>query len=262
MVEQENSRTFQFIAPSGYSYTLREETGEDEEIITNQADVQAFMNITKFITAIVVATDFTENGKLTVQDALDIPYLDRYCILLQSRIFSLGPNLEFSYTWPGEKEPVYYEQDLRELLHDDYSQPITPEMEINKPDAIPAYPDQELGKAIRYKGYQLTLTSGKVVRFNFSDGNAERTASMLPASKQTRNAHLIARGLELKVGERFDKVQRFNLFSIKDMVEISKAIREVDPTTDLSTEIKNPNTGETMRFPVMASPSFFFLEEA
>lgn len=256
------TRTFTFIAPSGYSYTIREENGEDEEILSNQADVQAFKNITKFLAAIVVATDFTENGKLSIEDAFNIPYLDRYCILIQSRIFSLGNILQFSFTWPGDKEPTYYEQDLKEFLFDDYSKPISEDEKELKPDAIPQYPDQELGKTLHYKNYELTLSSGKVVMFDFADGNAERTIALLPTEKRTRNSSLIARNLKLKVGDNFERVQRFNLFSIKDLAEISQAISELEPTTDLTTEIENPTTGEKLRFPIMSAPRFFFLTEA
>ena len=262
MEQQLQLRTFTFVAPSGYSYTIREENGEDEEILSNQADVQSFKNITKFLAAIIVATDFTENGKMSINDAFNIPYLDRYCILIQSRIFSLGNILQFSYTWPGEKEPIYYEQDLNELLFDDYSKPITQEEKDLKPDAIPQYPEQELCKTIHYKNYELALSSGKVVMFDFADGNAERAIALLPLDKRTRNSSLIARNLKLKVGEDFERVQRFNLFSIKDLAEISQAITELEPTTDLTTEIENPTTGEKLRFPIMSAPRFFFLTEA
>ena len=99
--EELKLRTHQFIAPSGFSYTIREENGEDEEILSNQADaMNGNMNITKFIAAIVVDTDFTDHHRLTVQDVLNLPFLDRYTIMLQNRIFSLGAVLDFQYKWP------------------------------------------------------------------------------------------------------------------------------------------------------------------
>ena len=61
-------RTFEFIAPSGFSYTIREQNGEDEEILSNRADARNLMNITKFIASIVVSTDFTTSGHLLVKD--------------------------------------------------------------------------------------------------------------------------------------------------------------------------------------------------
>ncbi|MCM1438802.1 MAG: hypothetical protein NC131_06275 [Roseburia sp.] len=256
-------RTHQFIAPSGYSYTIREENGEDEEILSNQADAQnGNMNLTKFIAAIVVKTDFTESGKLSIQDSLNLPFLDRYTILIQNRIFSLGHMLEFSYQWPGEDTPVVYEQDLRELLYDDYSAPISEEEKAAKPFAIPQYPDQELAKELHYRNLELTLSSGKQIKLDWADGNAEYQISKLPANKQTRNSSLIARNLQLKVGENWEKVQRFHLFSVRDMAEIQKAANKMDPTTSLMVEIENPVTGATQMYPVVIAPRFFFLTEA
>lgn len=261
--EELRMRTHQFIAPSGFSYTIREENGEDEEIISNQADaMNGNMNLTKFIAAIVVDTDFTTHGKLTVQDVLDLPFLDRYTILIQNRIFSLGHMLDFQYQWPEEDTPVTYEQDLHELLFDDYSSPISDEEKEAKPFAIPVYPDQELAKELHYRGYELTLTSGKQVKLDWADGNAEYQISKLPANKQTRNSSLIARNLQLKVGENWEKVQRFHLFSVRDMAEIQKAANKMDPTINLMVEIENPTTGEKQMYPIFAAPRFFFLTEA
>ena len=261
--QQELKRTFQFIAPSGYSYTIREENGEDEEILSNQADAQnGMMNLTKFISAIVVDTDFTSSGKLSIQDTLNIPFLDRYTILLQNRIFSLGETLQFSYTWPDQTEPTVYEQDLRELLFNDYSQPIPEEEKAEKPFAIPAYPDQDIARALHYRDYELTLSSGKQIKLDWADGNAEYQLIKLPLNKQTRNASLLARNLKLLVEDRWEKVQNFRLFSVKDMAEIQKAITKIDPSTNLSVEIDNPVNGETTMFPLVTAPRFFFLTEA
>ena len=261
--EELKLRTHQFIAPSGFSYTIREENGEDEEILSNQADaLNGNMNITKFIAAIVVDTDFTEHHRLTVQDVLNLPFLDRYTIMLQNRIFSLGAVLDFQYKWPNMDEPVTYEQDLHELLFEDYSRPIPEEEKAAKPFAIPQDPDQELAKALHYKGYELTLSSGKQIKLDWADGNAEYAISKLPVNKQTRNSSLIARNLQLKVGENWEKVQRFHLFSVRDMAEIQKAASRMDPTTNLMVEIDNPTTGETQMYPIIAAPRFFFLTEA
>ena len=78
---------------------------------------------------------------------LEIPLLDRYAIIFQSRIFSLGNTLEFEYNWgklPNDKDDtVLYEQDLHEFLFSDYSKVPTEEELDAKPDAIPYYPQME-----------------------------------------------------------------------------------------------------------------------
>lgn len=260
-MEETQLRTFQFIAPSGYSYTIREENGEDEEILSNPADAKGLMNITKFISAIVVDTDYTKYGKLTTQDALNIPLLDRYTILFQSRIFSLGEEVEFQYTWPGETTPTYYSQDLNEMILD-YSGEITEDMVNEKPNAIPFYPYKEDCFAIGFKGYEVTLKSGKHIKFDLMDGNAEKYLITMPMDKQTRNSDLLARNLRLLVGDKWERVERFHLFSIKDMAEIREIVSTIDPIFQGTTDIENPRTGEKAKYSIIGAPRFFFLTEA
>lgn len=117
-----NCRTHEFITPSGYKFSIREQNGADEDILSNPMDVRNLMNLTKFIQAIVVDTDFTPNRRLTVEDADRIPLNDRYCILFQSRIFSLGDEVEFEYDWGQEGGVQTYGQSLSEMLFDNYGE--------------------------------------------------------------------------------------------------------------------------------------------
>lgn len=253
--------TKEFIGPSGYKYTIREENGEDEEVLSNPSDAQNLMNITNFISRIVVKTDFTESTKLTPIDALNLPLRDRYAILIQSRIFSIGEELDFTYSWPLESEPTYYSQDLRELIFDDYTN-ITKEALEDKPDAIKPYKDIELLHTLKFKDYEVTLSSGKEIKFNLMDGNAEAWSLSLPMDKQTRNAELLARGLKLKVNGNWETVQQFSLFTIKDMSEMRSIVHEIDPIWQGTVEIVNPRTNEKSLYPILGAPHFFFPTEA
>lgn len=107
-------RTCEFTAPSGFKYSIREQNGADEDILSNPMDSKNLMNLTKFIQAIVVDTDFTPNRRLTVEDADRIPLNDRYHIIFMSRIFSLGEEVEFEYNWGQNGGLVTYGQSLRE----------------------------------------------------------------------------------------------------------------------------------------------------
>ena len=59
-------RTLTFVAPSLNEYTIREQNGADEDILTNPVDIANLMNLSKFIAAIVVKTTATPSGKLTI----------------------------------------------------------------------------------------------------------------------------------------------------------------------------------------------------
>lgn len=252
-----SNRTHSFISPSGHSYTIREQNGEDEDILSNPRDAKNLMNITKFISSIVVDTDFTDNHRLTVEDTLNLPFLDRYAILIQSRIFSMGNTLEFEFTWEGDKVPVVYEEDLSLFLFDDYSAIPSEEELLKKLHAVPYYPNSK-----QIKDICINLSTGKVLYFDLLNGKGEQFIMNLSEDKQTRNAELMARNLRLMVNGNPEKVTNFRCFTVREMAEIRKFISTNDPTWYGMTELENPKTGEKVNYPIMAAKSFFYLTEA
>ena len=252
-----NTRKLEFTVPSGHKYSIREQNGEDEDILSNPVDAKNLMNLTKFIVAIVVDTDFTKSGKLTVKDALDMPMLDRYCILLQSRIFSLGSELVIPYQWPDSKVPIEYEEDLNNYLLESYTDVPSEEELDSKPYAVPMYPN-----ATNLKDLTFPIGEGKNISFDCFTASGEQYLLGLSEDKRTRNAELIARNLRLEVNGKYEKVTNFSMFSVREMAAIRKLVASYDPVFQGVTELTNPNTGETLMYPVMASPNFFFLTEA
>ena len=252
----EELRTLKFYAPSGHWFEIREQNGEDEDILSNPKEMRNLLHLSRFISSIVIRTDVNEKGRLTMDQALDLPLLDRYCILFQSRIFSLGEDIEFSYNWKGTL--ITYKEDLRNFLFEDYSQ-IPNEEELNaKPNAIPYYPDTDIIKG----GKSFKLSTGKVITWKAANGRTEQYLISLSEDKQTRNSELIGRDLQLEVNGVFEKVQNFKLFTPKEMAEIRKLVNTYDPIFQGVTEIENPNTSEKLLFPILSTPNFFFLMEA
>lgn len=248
-------RTIKFHVPSGHEFEIREQNGEDEDILSNPREMRTLLHLSRFIAAITVRSTYTASGKLTMKDALNLPLLDRYCILLQSRIFSLGETLEFDYQWAPNRS-VKYEEDLTNYLFEDYSQaPSEEEMEA-KPYAIPLYPDPSI-----IDGKEFTLSSGKKIFWQAANGNTEQTILKLSDEKRTRNAELMARNLMLDVDGKFEKVQNFTLFSVRDMAEIRKLVNTYDPAFQGISDIEDPETGQTAQYPILAAPGFFFLTE-
>lgn len=252
------TRTTTFTGPSGYTYTIREQNGEDENILSNQNDIKNIMHLTKFISAIVVDTDATTSHKLTIDGALNLPALDRYAILVHSRIFSLGNDMVFTYKWPDVSEPTEYTDTISDYIFTDYSQEPTEEELEAKPNAIPYYPDRDFCK----EGKVITLSSGKQVSFKALTGVGEQYVINLPVEKQTRNSELIARDLCLSVNGNFEKVTNFSLFNPRDMAEIRKAVSTFDPVFVGLTQIDHPtDPNQKTQIPIFALQSFFFLTE-
>lgn len=246
------TRKMTFTTPSGHQVTIREQNGADDDILSNPATAADGMNISQFISAIVIECDYTKNKRLTAEDAQNLPSLDRYCILFNSRIFSLGETMEFTYDWGQEGGKVDYEQDLRDFLFDYSTVPAAAEMDA-KPNAIPFYPNGGQVTDIEF-----TLTSGKEMKFDLLTAKGEAYAINLPLDKQTKNQVFVARNLQMKVNEKWERVLNFAMFSPRDMREIRAQVLGQDPIFTGSTEIENPVTHQTQTISVVAIRDFFY----
>lgn len=249
-------RNFTFYGPTGFKYTIREQNGADDDVLSNPTEAKDLTNINRFIASIVIQTDATEKGKLTINDVRKLPTLDKYCILINSRIFSIGNILEFEHDWGNDKGgKVSYSQDLTEYLFD-YQIVPSPEQLLEKPNAIPFYPLRENRK---FKDIPITLSSGKNLLFDNLSGEGEAYILGLPLDRRTRNQELISRNLRLEVNGSYEKVQSFHLFSVRDMQELRKYISLYDPVFNGNVEIQNPNVpGESLNIPLLGISGFFF----
>ena len=246
-----NSNAMKVNLPDMNSYVyIREQNGEDDDILSNPIKSETLSNFSEFISRIVVDTNLTPNRKLTEQQAHELPCNIRYAILIASRIFSLGQVMGFEYTWPnGDK--IRYEQDLKELLFDDYHQSPTEEELNAKPFAVPYYP---YGNT---KNFTITLQSGKEVSYSLLTGKGE--AMMMNTPVKTKNLELKARDLKLKVEDKWETVQSFALFSPRDMAEIRKSVAENDPYYTGLIELEHPTKGYKAGFSIMGTPDFFYI---
>jgi len=263
------TRKMAFTLPSGYSCEIREQNGEDEEVLSNPANIKNFMNINEFIAGIVTHTDFTASGKLLVQDVMKLPLLDRAVILINSRIFSLGEELEFNYKWPrseGSKErsEYTYTQNLKDFIFEDYSKKPTEEELDSKPDAVPYYlvgEDKDNPGKVQLTDLKFTLSSGKEVMWDIATANSEQYLMRLGMDNISRNKDLIARNLRINIDGNWEKVQNFKLFSARDMAEMRKEILSCDPTFTGNTDIEDPITHSKTQVSILALPTFFYLTE-
>ena len=222
-----------FTCPLGNIFTIREQNGDDDDILSNPTTQKGLMNLSHFISAIVL--DMDGNGKITVDQALNLPANTRWAIILNSRIFSIDPMLEFTYDWGRELGGVVaYEQDLRDLLYNYENLPTEKDIE-SKPDAIPYYTVKTS------TDLEILTKSGKSLLFDLASGSSEAYVVGLEPERQTKNQELVSRNLRLKVGEKYEKVENFKMFSVKDMAEIRRAVFAADPPFTGEVEIQNPN---------------------
>ena len=244
-----------FVVPSGHSYTIREQNGGDDDILSSKVGLDKLMNITNFISSIVVFTTSTNHGKLTPDEAYNLPVLDRNVILIQSRIHSLGKEVEFDFEWkPGIK--TGYSQNLNELIFEDYSKFPTEDEIKSKPDAVPYYPTKI------FKDIEILTATGKKLLFDRYTNADEVEYINLSLEQQTKNRKLICRNLRLVVDGNPVKVSNFEMFSVSEMREINKVVKDLDPTYDGVIYITNPeNPNQRTSLNIFSLDSFFYLEE-
>lgn len=245
-------RKLEFITPSGKLITIREQNGEDDDILSNPTTCDNLRNLSHFISAIVV--DMDGEGPITVEQALKLPANDRWVIILQSRIHSIDPFIEFTHDWGKAFGGIQtYEQDLRDLLFD-YTTPPSQEELAKKPDAIPYYP-----KGSEVLDLPIVTTSGKELIFDIATGVSDEYIMGLELKDRTKNKELMSRNLRLKVGEKYEKVQNFRLFSVKDMNEIRREVLGNDPVFTGDVVIDNPNVpGMSTKISIMGIDGFFY----
>jgi len=246
------------ITPSGHEVTIRMQTGEDDDVISNAKGAMDGTSSNKFIASIVIDTDITENRKMNLDNARDLKLCDKYFIMVASRIFSIGQHLKFVYKWNDVGEQPY-EEDLGLYIWD-YFNEAEPFPELGHEEYFPyRIPPHKGGKETTRV---VKLSTGKMLRYKYLTGHGEKYLMNLPEEKHTVNAGIIARGLEQEMGkDKWVKVSTFKTFTPREMMDIRKDIDEMDPAIDLVTELEHPESGAVVPYPVVGSPDFFFPRE-
>lgn len=244
--------------PSGFKVVIREQNGNDDDIISSSAEATDGTAINRFVASIVVDSDITPGGNISLGDVLNMRLSDKYFIILASRIFSIGQILKFEFIWDDIEEPIMYEEDLGNYIWN-YSTNDFPGS-TSSPDYFKyRLPPSKSGKD---KARELTLKSGKQVRYTYLNGLGEKFLLLLPEEKNSKNQELIARGLQLKIDDGWVDVENFRIFSTTDMAEIRNDVYyKYDPILNLYTDVQHPKSGKFITYPIMGNNDFFFPRE-
>lgn len=255
MENYQSARTHEFYTPSGIKAIIREQNGNDDEVISRTSDVKTHVAFNLFIQGILVEWDGTRQVQL--QQVKEMRLRDKYYILLQSRIFSLGADFHFNWDWQTGEEPVEYSEDLNNYCYD-YSKPElfphTSDIEGYFEFLMPPY-------RTRDKHHEFTTQSGKVLRFRFQDGLSEIYMMEATEETNTKNTELYARGLEMKMdgNDNWVKVQSFATFSARDMRDIRGQVKQHDPAYELMTVVES-DQGQVQSIPLVMIQDFYFPE--
>lgn len=244
--------------PSGYWVKIREQNGEDDDIISNPVLAKDLKNLSIFLSTLIIDTNlpFSKGGRLSIEDTDKLLVNDQAVILLASRINSLGSELKFTFDW-GEKGGKYdYTEDLEKYLW----------KYISGPDEFPWKESDENYFEYRCKPYppnayetkSFTLSSGKEIQMKHMDVTSQKELLNLTAEKVTKNREFIIRDLKLKQNGEWVKVQQFKFFTSRDMQEMRSILSNFDAPFKGLTYLENPGTGESTLYQFMGNPNFFF----
>jgi len=229
--------------PSGAKYIIREQNGRDEDNLS-RIDSDEATTINRHLATIIESGP--SGRRMTLEDVEKLPLRHKYALLIKSRIFSLGSDLIFDYVWEDDDEPIEYSVDLSEYVMD-YS--TIPTEEVSPLTILPYSVTSPI---------TLTLLSGAQVQFELLDGVGEKMLLGLKPNERTINKNLTARFLKIYDGSKWVLVKNFMSFSAKDMVEIRRAVEEVDPPVTGNTTLVNPRTGESRVIPILGIRDFFY----
>lgn len=252
-------KTLTFRLPSGYDVTIREQNGNDDDILTNSVTAQDMTNFNIFLASLIIETNlpFAVNNKLTAATAAQLLVRDKYYIIIRSRIHSIGEEVKISFDWGKEDGgKMQYVENLNRYIWD-YTKPFPEEGDPDyDKERIEPYLIEE-----PYSTQELTLESGRQLKFNLYNGVSEKIMLKLPAEQHTRNSELKARGLMENVSGTWMKVENFSTFKPREMMELKKLVNLADPPFRVMTDLENPTTKEVMEFSILASHDFFYPEE-
>lgn len=251
--------TKEFVSPSKLRILIREQNGEDEDIISKQSNLIKGDAIHFFLAGIVLKVN---DQKITSKEIENWRVRDKYYTLLKSRIFSLGADLNYRHrcsnpncSKPEGQEDPLFEEDLNQYDRD-FS------------DTAPADTRDEF--KYRIEPYisdgthrEFKLSSGKEVRYKYLTGVEEKKVLQKDRNSLSKNSDIALRELEWKnEQDQWQKITHFGIFSSREMAQIRKDIEKHDMPWEAISETTCPYCNHVDYISLLAQPDFFFPGEA
>lgn len=237
------------VTPEGFSVTIREWNGEDEDAISKLKDNDDGTAVYKFLSGVVIAV----NGVKSVLDWKDVAkwkVRTIYYLLYKSRVFTYGTKLAWEHAFEnGEKHPFI--EDLAKFDWDlGKDHPPTKGQEGYSPDIIQPYKTTT-------EWVESTTSTQKKYRFKLLTGEDELMNRGLDVTNLSINDKLRIRSFQLNLNGSWVQVERFNVLRAIETNEIRNKVDELDGEFNLLTTVKTPK-GVTEQISLIATPDFFF----
>jgi len=244
------------ILPSGMPVKIRERNGDDEDILSKLKDNKSTSAIHNFLAAIIV------DPKLTPEDISKLRVKDKYYLMFKSRIQSLGSSVTFSHTFTdgeSKSKTISFDEDLDQYDWD-FSKPLEefPFKQGHKDYfqyRCTPYPKDTMDQDT----FEFELSSKKKCRMEYLNGLGESKSLKKNTGDLSINDKLVIRNFEVQLENgSWQKVEKFSMFSAREMQQIRTKLEEMDSSFDLITELINPLTGGTELVSLLLKEDFFF----
>lgn len=219
---------YTFILPSGAEIELREMTGTEEELLTNQRLIRSGDAVNQVLANCIVRMG--ESEEISSKDVLDMLSGDRLFTLVRLRQMSLGDEVEL--------DPVCPNTACRAKNH----------IVVNLNDLVvtPYGEDRE---------FVFTLpASGSKVRFVHLDGHAEKRLAQM--QEPSISAAMMIRIVDINGNPPSKKA--LNEMSMRDRGALRTDMLRVDAGIDTTIELDCESCGMRIRTKLEAEPSFLF----
>jgi hypothetical protein len=219
---------YTFELPSGVEIVLREMTGVEEELLTNQRLIRTGDAVNQVLRNCIVKLGEKEN--LSTDDVLSMLSGDRLFALVRLRQVSLGDEVELDLGCPNQtcRKRCIVNVDIEKLTVSHYNEKR--EFEFRLPG------------------------SGVVVRFGYLDGHKEKRLASL--DEPSISAAMLARIIDID-GKSPDK-KAVNAMSLRDRNALRSEMARVDAGVDTVVETECEACGTRIRTRLEAESAFLF----
>lgn len=219
---------YTFSLPTGSEIELREMTGAEEELLTNQRLIRSGDAVNQVLANCILRIG--ENGDVSTKDVLDMLSGDRLFTLVRLRQVSLGDEVEL------------------ELVCANHACRAKSRLVVNIDD-LPVTPYGE------ERDFIFTLPgSGRKVRFVHLDGHKEKRLAQM--QEPNISSAMMIRILDIDGNPPSKKA--LAEMSMRDRTALRAEMLRVDAGIDTNIECDCESCGSRMRTKLEAEPSFFF----
>ncbi len=219
---------YTFALPSGSEIEVREMTGAEEELLTNQRLIRNGDAVNQVLANCVLRIG--EKDEVGTKDVLDLLSGDRLFTLVKLRQVSLGDEVELELTCPcaacrAKNQVTVNLDDL----------PVTP------------FSDQ--------REFAFTLpASGSKVRFVYLDGHSEKRLAQM--QEPSISAAMMIRIMDIDGNSPSKKA--LNEMPMRDRSALRQEMLRVDAGIDTAVELDCDSCGTRIRTRLETEPSFLF----